>query len=298
MTPLPLTVIGGYLGAGKTTLINRLLSEKHGLRILVLVNDFGAINIDAKLLVSASEDTIELANGCVCCTMGADLFMAVGDALDRRPRPDHLIIEASGIADPARIARVASAEPELTYAGIVTVVDGDRFLKLLADPQISSQIEGQIKCADILAISKLSTPAILNETLVRLNPQANQISTEALEISAILMAQFELQLRESPVHAAYHRWSHSSECEFDTSHLASALRARPAALYRVKGRLRGIQNSGVLVQVVGNDIRLTEIEQPERSEMIGIGLAQTLSLAECDVWSNRKLLKLQSERTE
>ena len=78
---LPLTVIGGYLGAGKTTLINRVLAGDHGLRLMVMVNDFGAINIDAELLASATEDRMELTNGCVCCTMGADLFLAIGDVL-------------------------------------------------------------------------------------------------------------------------------------------------------------------------------------------------------------------------
>ena len=79
MNKLPLTVIGGYLGAGKTTLINRLLSESHDARVMVMVNDFGAVNIDAALLARADGDTIELTNGCVCCTLGADLFMAIGD---------------------------------------------------------------------------------------------------------------------------------------------------------------------------------------------------------------------------
>ena len=84
---LPLTVIGGYLGAGKTTLLNRLLSEPHGQKIMVMVNDFGAINIDAALIERADGDTLSLTNGCVCCTMGNDLFMALGDALDRAVKP-------------------------------------------------------------------------------------------------------------------------------------------------------------------------------------------------------------------
>ena len=136
MTDLPLSVIGGYLGAGKTTLINQLLTGDHGRRLAVLVNDFGAINIDAALLQSASEDTIALTNGCVCCTMSGDLFYAIGDMLDRQPRPEHILVEASGIADPAKIAAVALAEPDLSYAGIVTVVDGQTAGDLLADPQI------------------------------------------------------------------------------------------------------------------------------------------------------------------
>jgi G3E family GTPase len=124
------------------------------MRLLVMVNDFGAINIDAALLASQTDDTLTLSNGCVCCTMGADLFMAVGDVLDRAERPDHLVIEASGIADPARIAQVAQAEPELTYGGIVTVVDAQGYPALVEDPQIGPQVAGQVRVADLICLSK------------------------------------------------------------------------------------------------------------------------------------------------
>ena len=84
MMPLPVTIVSGYLGAGKTTLINRILGEDHQMRLMIIVNDFGAINIDAHLLASAEEDTIALTNGCVCCTLGEDLHHALDNALDRR----------------------------------------------------------------------------------------------------------------------------------------------------------------------------------------------------------------------
>ena len=147
---LPLTVIGGYLGAGKTSLINRLLAENHGLRLLILVNDFGAINIDASLIEAAEDDMIALSNGCVCCTMGADLFLAIGDILDRDQLPDHLIVEASGIADPSAIAQVALAEPDLEYGGIVTVVDAIEFDRLSQDTLIGAQVLGQVDVADVV----------------------------------------------------------------------------------------------------------------------------------------------------
>ena len=145
MKRLPLTVIAGYLGAGKTTLINRLLAEPHGARLMVLVNDFGAINIDAELLESADEDTLTLSNGCVCCTIGGDLFMAIGDALDRVPRPDHLVIEASGVAQPAKIANAALAERELLYSGIVTVVDALNYPALARDSLVGEQVKTQVR---------------------------------------------------------------------------------------------------------------------------------------------------------
>ncbi|WP_170785667.1 CobW family GTP-binding protein [Ruegeria lacuscaerulensis] len=293
MTPLPMTVIGGYLGAGKTTLINRILSGDHGLRILVLVNDFGAINIDADLLVSAKEDTIELANGCVCCTMGADLFLAVGDVLDRRPRPDHLIIEASGIADPARIANVAQAEPDLDYAGIVTVVDGQQVQALCADPLIAPQVLGQIACGDIIAVSKCDLSPALRQTLSGLNTTAVLTRTQDLNIAQVLIApQGPIDLPQTP-HPAYTKWSFTGPDPVDRTALQAALRARPEGLFRVKGQVRGPDGAGLLVQVAGRDIDIGDIEQPAQSQLVGIGLATKLSAKACDLWWTKSALRKQ-----
>ena len=102
--PIPVTVIGGFLGAGKTTLLNHILSANHGRRVGVLVNDFGAINIDATLVVGVDGDTVSLANGCICCSMRDDLVGACLALLARPERPDHLIVETSGVSDPVAIA--------------------------------------------------------------------------------------------------------------------------------------------------------------------------------------------------
>ncbi|MBU3751789.1 MAG: GTP-binding protein, partial [Mycobacterium sp.] len=102
--PIPVTVIGGYLGSGKTTLLNQALRQSGGQRITVLVNDFGTINIDGDLIAADDGDTITLTNGCVCCMIGSDLMTALWSVRDREDPPDHVIIEASGIADPAPIA--------------------------------------------------------------------------------------------------------------------------------------------------------------------------------------------------
>src|SRR5665213_3036640 len=97
---LPLTVIGGFLGAGKTTLLTHLLRGDHGRRIAVLVNDFGAINIDAELVRSRTADTISLANGCACCSVAGDLTRALVALAQREDPPDAIVLEASGLADP------------------------------------------------------------------------------------------------------------------------------------------------------------------------------------------------------
>lgn len=284
MSQLPMSVIGGYLGAGKTTLINQLLSQDHGLRILVLVNDFGSINIDASLLISADEDTIELANGCVCCTMGADLFLAVGDVLDRHPRPDHLIVEASGIANPARIANVAKAEPDLCYSGIVTVVDGKQGEALLADPLIAPQIEEQIACADVLAVSKCIASTSLSSKFKALNPKAHLTPSNNILVESILFAKRDMKDTELAHHPAYSMWSHISDAVFDQDVLAAIFQARPPALYRVKGTVRGAGGHGFLVQITGPDITLTRINQPNQTQLIGIGLASRLTQSSAAAW--------------
>ena len=121
---------------------------------MVMVNDFGELNIDAELLESADEDTLTLSNGCICCTMGTELLYALGDAIDRRPRPDHLVIEASGVAQPEKIAAAAHAEPEMQYAGIVTVADAANIGALTSDAKIGAQIAGQLAVADLVAVTK------------------------------------------------------------------------------------------------------------------------------------------------
>ena len=111
MMPLPVTLVSGYLGAGKTTLINHLLRHANGRRLMVMVNDFGELPIDTDLIESRLGNTITLANGCICCSIGTDLAGAFIDLLNLDPMPDHLLIEASGVAEPHRIANIARAEP-------------------------------------------------------------------------------------------------------------------------------------------------------------------------------------------
>jgi G3E family GTPase len=282
---LPLTVIGGYLGAGKTTLINRLLAAPHGRRLMVLVNDFGAINIDAALLESAEEDTLTLTNGCVCCSMGGDLFLAMADVLERVPRPDHLLIEASGVADPQKIANAALAEPETRYGGIVTVADGQNFLALQEDAQIGGQIRDQVACADLICVSKAEAAEPLLAAVRAVNPRAPLLGGDVAEVLSLLVADGAAEGQAAPApHPDYARWSHQGPEEFTAEALRAQLRRRPPGLIRVKGFARGRGGAGWLVQVGGKDINVTPAAQPEATQLVAIGLAGLAGQAACDHW--------------
>ena len=288
MTPLPLTVIGGYLGAGKTTLINRILAADHGRRLLVLVNDFGAINIDADLLISATDDTIALSNGCVCCTMGADLFMAVGDVLDRPARPDHLIVEASGIADPARIARLALAEPDLRYAGIVTVVDGTGFPALAEDPLIGQQITGQVLAADLIAVSK--TPPTERRVAEALAQCGADRILSADDANAVLRLVLDLPLQnlfeagtQSP-HPDYAQWSETDVKPMSRCEIEQRLHTRPKGIFRLKGLIPDSAGGAWQVQVVGGTLDLSHRAGAAQPGLVAIGLSGTMSPREVDAW--------------
>src|SRR5712672_1356358 len=105
IVPVPILLVAGFLGAGKTTVVNHLLAHAEGRRIAAVVNDFGAINIDAELITGASEGIVSLTNGCICCSLQGDLLRTLGALLRRDPRPEFIVIETSGVADPSDIVR-------------------------------------------------------------------------------------------------------------------------------------------------------------------------------------------------
>ena len=251
-----------------------------------MVNDFGAINIDAALLESSTEDTLTLSNGCVCCTMGADLFMAIGDVLDRTNRPDHMVIEASGIADPARIAQVAQAEPDLIYGGIVTVVDGPGYGALVDDVQIGPQIVGQVRSADLICISKqlVFDPALM----LKLNIQSGVETIDLAQIDVLSPAVFGVMNAQVPTatsgHQPYIAWSDTAPRKMDHTALTVLLSSRPEGLFRFKGFVEHTDDTAWEVHCVGASVSVKPLKAPHQTAVVGIGLATRITVAEIAAW--------------
>jgi len=149
-----MSVLGGFLGAGKTTLLNRILSGSHGVRYAVLVNDFGELAVDGSLVAAHDGETITFANGCICCSMGGDLVGAIDRLLDRDPRPDQILVEASGVADPNAIADVATLHPELSRDLVVVLADAETVRSRHDDERLRDTVARQLDAADLVVVNR------------------------------------------------------------------------------------------------------------------------------------------------
>ena len=303
---LPLTVIGGFLGAGKTTLLNRWLRNAGGQRLAVLVNDFGALNIDAELIAANTGEAIALSNGCVCCQIGDDLTGALIQVLESAERFDAVVIEASGVSDPWRIAQLGRADPGLALDGVIVLVDASAARAQWRDPLLTDTVERQLKAADLIVVNKIDLVAdgeraALQAWIESVAGPVPQFQTVDAEVPLALLSGLALPQAAAPApqadcghdpaheHTPHHgalfdTWSCRPERVFDTSYLRAWLRDTPAGLLRLKGVLRTAEADGSIgwseLQFAGRHGALRRAHAPrDGAALVAIGLRGRLPTA-------------------
>jgi G3E family GTPase len=186
--PIPVTVLTGYLGAGKTTLLNRILTEPHGKKFAVIVNEFGEVGIDNDLIVESDEDVFEMNNGCICCTVRGDLIRIIEGLMRRPGRFDGILIETTGLADPAPVAQTFFVDEDVRSKtrldSIITVVDAKH---LLGEIDRAHEAQEQLAFADTIILNKTDLVgeddiAAVEQRIRPINPTASIIRSQRCDL--------------------------------------------------------------------------------------------------------------------
>jgi G3E family GTPase len=278
--PIQLTVIGGFLGAGKTTLLNRLLRDAGDRRLAVLVNDFGAINIDADLVRSHEGQMVSLKNGCICCGVAGDFIGELALLRDRPDPPAHVVVEASGVADPGQIV-VLGDLPGYRKDAAIVVADAETVCARAAHETTGHQVRGQLRAADLLVLNKtdLVDAEQLAQTRVWLRevtgPSTAIVETSfgAVPIDVVLGVRAVDQPEREPRdhdhaghdhgddhhHPSFESWSWRGKEAIRGAGLVEALKELPDGIVRAKGllHLREDPSSRYVLQVVGRRFSVT-----------------------------------------
>jgi G3E family GTPase len=302
LPPIPVTVVGGYLGAGKTTLVNALLRQAQGLRLAVLVNDFGALPIDADLIEAQEGNVVSIAGGCVCCSYGSDLIAALMQLADMRPRVDHVLIETSGVALPGQVASALTLLSGFVLDAVVTLVDAGHVQAQAADPYLADTITRQLADAHLVILNKCdlveaSAQAGLEQWIDAQAPQAGLVTAAhgAVPLAVVLgrgLGRPAASRGDGPhAHAHGHAHAHAHGREYvsrvldvtavtNVTALAAALQAPELALLRAKGIVRGPDGGSYVVQLAGRHTSITpaRADQAPRG-LVVIGLAGRADLA-------------------
>jgi G3E family GTPase len=290
--PLPVTLIGGYLGAGKTTLVNHLLRHAEGCRIVVLVNNFGRLPVDADLIRAADGDVLELTGGCICCSIGGDEGTAYDAVLARAARLDHVLVETCGVALPGAVAQTLGLYAGFRLDGVVVLADAETVERRARDPYVGDAVLAQLAAADLLVLNRTDLAGSAGTAraaafLAQAAPAARVIPAERAALPPALL----LGLREGvPAprgsrFVASHAGAHAAFTvalahPVAPQRLAAALATVPGLL-RAKGHLRDAAGQRWSLQLVGRrqEIVLAAPGAAAPEGLVCIGLAGQLEEA-------------------
>ena len=290
---IPVTLIGGYLGAGKTTLVNHLLRNANGRRLAVLVNEFGELAIDADLIVAREGNLISISGGCICCSFGSDLLAALMQLKDRGDAIDHLLIETSGVALPASIVQSLSLLPDLALDGVIVLADAETIEARARDRYMGDTVLAQLAHADIILLNKvdLVSPERFSDVsrwLIETTPRARVVPSRNADIPLeIIVGQHSprqgatrLTPRSGRQHIAdYETLAFEIDAPRDPERLAAALSATDCGLLRAKGFVRRIDGTFATLHIVGQRALVEPapdwVEGPGR--IVCIGLANQIN---------------------
>lgn len=280
VAPIPLTILTGFLGAGKTTLLNRLLTGDHGLKVAVLVNDFGAINIDAELVVGVTGDVISLANGCICCSLRDDLVEVVLEMMARPERPEYVILEASGVADPAGIT-MAFHTPRLRdrirLDSVTCVIDAEQVFAYPDQPALMDLQLRQIAFADMVILNKVDLvgPEQVRRIRDLIDDHFNNIrlvETRYCDVAYEILlgvgrfdpAKLAVSTEAHDHHdarAIFDTWSYETDRPLSLAALQAAARKLPGGVFRCKGIVQVAEEPErpAVLQVVCRRVEVTRL---------------------------------------
>ncbi len=281
--PLAATVIGGYLGAGKTTLVNQLLRHASGLRLAILVNEFGALPIDEDLIEAQSDDLISIAGGCICCSFGSDLTAALMDMARREPRPDHVVIESSGVAMPGAIGASIGLLDDYRIAGIVVLADTETVRDHAADEYLGDTTLRQLSDADLIVQTKTDLVSSVQRDQVeqwlrQINKTASIVTAEHGSIPVeVALGHHYTDAAASP-HAdeAYDSKVIAVPQPVDPELIAEQLAVPDTGVVRAKGFVQGRDGDWYLIQTVGKRWQVLRDTRARRAQLVCIGLRKWL----------------------